>query len=307
MSRRPTYLRVVVWSACPMRCSYCHAEGDPYHGGPPGLTEEDLAACLDAARQAGFRKVKLLGGEPLVRQDLVSQVARLRADGFDGDLSVITSGAVESSLVASLFQAGLDRINVSIHGWTEDAFTRRGNPVSLLPRRKQFLEQVLQWGRPTKLNYVYTGPADLPDLAALVEWAWDKPVVLGVLDNLADDGAGPNTVMDAIQQVTGGWQQEYPAPDPHSLPATRLCFSGQLRVEIKTAHLGELAPWRACGTCAHRSRCREGTFAVRLTHRGDIQLCMQRPDLRFPLLEQARRDPGEAGLALSRWLAEVGA
>jgi hypothetical protein len=56
-----------------------------------------------------------------------------------------------------------------------------------------------------------------------------------------------------------------------------------LRVEVKDRRLGDLAPWAACAACPRRARCREGIFALRLTHDGWLRPCMDRPDLGVPV------------------------
>src|SRR5690349_8152598 len=93
--RFPTYLRVVITTRCPLACSYCHMEGDPaVPGHENGLSTEDWCLLLHAALDSGIRKLKFLGGEPLVRRDLPAIVRSLRARDPTVDLSVITAGAV---------------------------------------------------------------------------------------------------------------------------------------------------------------------------------------------------------------------
>jgi uncharacterized radical SAM superfamily Fe-S cluster-containing enzyme len=69
--RWPTYLRVIVNAVCPLACSFCHREGDPaVEGRERGLGTGEWIEVLTGAVDAGVRKVKLLGGEPLLRTDL---------------------------------------------------------------------------------------------------------------------------------------------------------------------------------------------------------------------------------------------
>ena len=279
----PTYLRVVVTTACPLRCSYCHMEGDQHTGGARGLDQATLVALLRAGAQAGIRKFKFLGGEPLARRDLPEVTAALRAAAPDADISIISSGVGAPGAFEALIEAGLDRINLSIHGWSEAAFAERGGSVRNHKRRRESIERVLALGRPLKLNYVLTAGTER-DLGQLLDWAAAHRVMVSVLDDLNDPDSGPDTVAAALVRLRGPWKGARSSPDPDSLPTTRLDWSDGLLVEVKTSQLGSLAPWRACRLCIARLRCREGIHAVRLTHRGRLQPCMDRPDVALDLV-----------------------
>lgn len=297
----PTYLRVVATTRCPLVCSYCHMEGDPHQEGTAfQLDSQTLEACLAVAIDAGVRKIKFLGGEPLVRKDLAAQVARLRRRAPDADLSVITSGVAAVETVKALFDAGLSRMNLSIHGFGLEAFAQRSRrPAPHHALRAQVIDTLLRLGRPLKLNYVYGGPADEADLAELLRWGADKPVLINVLDDLGNAALGAEPLMAVLKALRGPWQEQWQEPDPDSLATTRLRWGDGLQVEVKTSQLGLVAPFADCERCPARQRCREGIYAVRLTHRGQLQLCMDRPDLSFSLVDALGRGH-EAGVAAWR-------
>lgn len=303
--RRPTYLRVVVTPTCNHRCSYCHMEGDPRREGfARGLPLELLRAALAALAPVGLAKLKFVGGEPLLRPDLPALVSAARATFPAADLSVITAGGVPTSAQDRVFEAGLDRMNLSIHGFGEEAFARRGNPTKLLGLRTRFLEALLGRGRPTKLNYVYSGAEDEGDLRALLAFAGARGALVNVLDDLNTD-LGPWRLIALLEGWLGRADECTQDRDPHSLDTTRLRWRGGPWVEIKSEHLGEHAPWTDCATCAVRRSCREGIFALRLTHDGQVRPCMDRGDLGYPLVaELQRRGVAAASEGLQGWLAE---
>ena len=302
--RRPTYLRVVATPSCNHRCSYCHMEGDPRRKGfEGGLPLEVLRAAFEALAPVGLAKIKFVGGEPLLRRDLPELVSAARSIFPAADLSVITAGGVPTSAQEHAFAAGLDRMNVSIHGFGERAFVRRGNRAGLLHARTRFLEALLRRGRPTKLNYVYSGPEEDDDLRALLAFAADRGVLVNVLDDLNAD-IGPLRLIALLEGWLGRPDECVPDRDPHSLDTTRLRWQAGPWVEIKTEHLGEHAPWRDCATCERRRSCREGIFALRLTHDGHLRPCMDRSDLGYPLVaELERRGVAAASEGLQDWLA----
>ena len=302
--RRPTYLRVVATPSCNHRCSYCHMEGDPRQKGfERGLPLEALRAAFEALAPVGLAKIKFVGGEPLLRRDLPELVSAARVTFPTADLSVITAGGVPTIAQDRVFEAGLDRMNISIHGFGERAFLRRGNKVELLDARTRFLEALLRRGRPTKLNYVYSGPEDDDDLRALLASAAVRDVLVNVLDDLNTD-IGPWRLIALLEGWLGRPDECAPDRDPHSLDTTRLRWRGGPWVEIKTEHLGEHAPWKDCATCERRRICREGIFALRLTHDGHLRPCMDRSDIGYPLVaELQQRGVAAASEGLQDWLA----
>lgn len=286
------YLRVVVTAQCPLACTYCHAEGDRPDG-RPGLPLDELVALLRVAIDQGVRKIKLLGGEPLARRDLPQLIAAVARP--DVDLSVITSGAIPVERLQACFAAGLSRANLSIHGWTREAFAARARAPGRYDTRMDNLAWLLTQGRFLKLNYVWRGPEDDADLAAMLDWCAGKPVVVGLLDELTL-GLGARPLQDALVRLRGPWLAARPEPDPHSLPTLRLSWADGLDVEVKDHRLGDVAPWRACATCPVRAKCGEGVHAVRLTHTGVLRPCMDREDLGVDL-----RGPLRVGAAGQVW------
>lgn len=294
-----SYLRVVATPRCSLACAYCHMEGDPA-AGAGGLPLPLLLDLCGVAVGRGVRKLKLLGGEPLLRRDLPRLVGALRQQAPGLDLSLVTGGAVPSARLDDVFAAGLDRANLSLHGYGAASYRERtqrdGGAWAL---RQRFLEALLAHGRPTKLNYVWRGPGDDEDLAALLEHARAWGVVVGVLDELSL-GLGAVPVAGAVARLRGPPARRWTDADPHSLPATRWAWGDGLVVELKTHRLGDVAPWRACPSCPARSRCGEGIRALRLTHDGRLLPCLDRPDLGVDLARAWRQ--GGADAARAAWV-----
>lgn len=304
--RSVPYLRVVVTARCSLACAYCHAEGDrATDGAAGGLPLDELVPMLRAGVANGVRKLKFLGGEPLLRRDLPAIIAGVRADAPHLDLSLITGGAVDPDRLDACFDAGLDRANLTIHGWSPEAFAARTHRPQGWASRARNLERLLDRKRFLKLNYVWRSPDDDADLAGLLAWAHDRPVVVGLLDDLTR-GLGPRPLLAALVRLRGRWAHARPEPDPASLPTLRLHWSDGLEVEVKDHRLGEIAPWRACAACPARARCGEGIHALRLTHTGRLQPCMDRPDLGADLRAAVRRGgEAEAVAAWSSFLTEA--
>jgi cyclic pyranopterin phosphate synthase len=259
-------------------------EGDPHSEGAFELDADKLVACVAIAYRIGVRKIKLLGGEPLLRRDLESLIQRIRESAPDADLSMITAGLAPPSRVRSVLDAGLDRINLTFHGFEPKAFSERVRSAGAWKRRQDFVTAALATGRPIKCNYVFRGESDLVDLAALLEWAKSTHAVIGLLDELQSD-MGYAGVASALKSLRGEPAQVIEVGDEHSLPTEQWRWNDGLKVELKNHRLGEIAPYEACRTCPVRRRCAEGIFALRLTHTGAIAPCMDRPQLAFSLID----------------------
>jgi GTP 3',8-cyclase len=301
-----SYLRVVVTTRCNHACSYCHAEGDVPRGeGAGGLDLKALQSCLSVALGVGVRKVKLLGGEPLVRPDLCQVVRHVRAAAPSADVSVVTAGVAPAARVDDLLAAGLDRINITFHGFSPEEHGKRIGMAGAHGMREAFVDRILARGRPVKANYVYSDARQDEDLAALLEWAASRRIVVNVLDNLALDGSWRD-VAAVVRRLRGEPARELVEHDPDSLPTLQWQFRDGLRVEIKHEQLGSFTPYDACDRCPARGRCREGILALRLHHDGVIRPCMDHPDLRFPLADVVRREGVDAAaVALCDWIANI--
>ena len=297
----PSYLRVVVNARCSLACTYCHQEGDPATAALDGLPTGVLIEALRVGLRQGVRKLKFLGGEPLLRRDLPEVIAALRAEDDALDISLITGGVAPVPRLAACFDAGLSRANLSIHGWSPAAFAARtGKGDRAWALRQETLAMLRARGRPLKVNFVWRGIADDADLGGLLEAMAGAPVLVSVLDDLSQPQLGPADVHAAAVRLRGAPARRWAEPDPHSLPTLRLAWDDGLQVEIKDHALGDVAPWSACATCPVRARCREGISALRLSHDGLLRPCMDRPDLSLPLrtLLEAH-GPGAAGAAWS--------
>lgn len=117
------YLRLSVTDLCNYRCQYCMPEdGIEKRPHEDILTLEELANAAEAAVRCGVKKIRLTGGEPLVRNGLVDLCRKLRAiDGLE-ELCLTTNGALLPRLAAPLREAGVDRLNISLDTLRPDRF-----------------------------------------------------------------------------------------------------------------------------------------------------------------------------------------
>lgn len=117
------YLRLSVTDLCNYRCRYCMPpEGVVKRNHGDMLSLEELAEIAEAAVRVGVKKIRLTGGEPLVRRGIVELCRRLRAIPRLEELCLTTNGALLPQLAAPLREAGVDRLNISLDTLQPDRF-----------------------------------------------------------------------------------------------------------------------------------------------------------------------------------------
>ena len=128
--RHVTYLRISVTDRCDFRCVYCMAEEMTFVPRKEILTLEEISLVCRAFVELGVNKIRLTGGEPLIRGNIQSLVSNLSQLPDLKELSLTSNGSQLSQLATPLFQAGLSRINISLDTLKPGKFkeiTRTGN------------------------------------------------------------------------------------------------------------------------------------------------------------------------------------
>ncbi len=169
--QRPiNYLRISVTDRCNLRCAYCMpAEGVSLMSHSDILSYEEIYTIVKTAAELGINKVRLTGGEPLVRDGLPELLRMLRGIDTIDDISLTTNGTMLAQYAAELKQAGLQRVNISLDTLKADRFesiTRCGNLEDTLSG----IEAAKSAGlNPVKINVVVMSGInddELPDFAA---------------------------------------------------------------------------------------------------------------------------------------------
>jgi cyclic pyranopterin phosphate synthase len=165
-----TYLRVSVTDRCNFRCTYClPAEGIAWMPRQDVLSFEEIERLVRAFARMGIERIRLTGGEPTVRRDLVQLVRRIAAIDGVRDLSMTTNAHRLAEHAQSLFDAGLRRINVSIDALDPVVFaelTRGGDVHRVLAGIDAAIDAGM---RPVKLNAVVVGGTNDHEVPSMIE------------------------------------------------------------------------------------------------------------------------------------------
>ncbi len=169
--RTITYVRISVTDRCDLRCRYCMAERMQFLPRRDILTLEEIAALADIFIARGVRKIRLTGGEPLVRRgvlELASAIGKRLGSGLD-ELTMTTNATQLEHFASGLHDAGIRRLNVSLDSLRADRFahvTRGGDLAQVL----RGIEAAHDAGLAIKINTVALAGINDDEIADILRW-----------------------------------------------------------------------------------------------------------------------------------------
>jgi len=182
--RTVTYLRVSVTDRCDFRCVYCMAEDMTFLPKRDLLTLEELDRVCTAFVNQGVRKLRITGGEPLVRRDIISLfrgLARHLASGALDELTLTTNGSQLARFAAELADCGVRRVNVSLDTLDPEKFkriTRWGDFAKVMAG----IDAAQAQGLHVKINAVGLKGVNDDEIEALLEWAHGRGMDLTFIE-----------------------------------------------------------------------------------------------------------------------------
>jgi cyclic pyranopterin phosphate synthase len=273
--REITYLRISLTDRCNMRCVYClPATGNHWTPLPDLLSDNQILQIVAQAASLGISKIRLTGGEPLVRPGLVSLVRRIATLPGIQDISLTTNGLLLEKLAAPLALAGLKRVNISLDTLDKDKFKRitRFGDFERVWRGIQAAEHAGL--APLKLNAVIVrglNAGELPALASLtIAHPWHMRFIeimpIGNTQAWGEGFPAADTRYFSLQEMHAALadlhMQPEPAPTGHATART-FRIPGALGTVGFISPLGE----HFCESCNR----------LRLTAEGRLRSCLVVP------------------------------
>jgi len=216
--REITYLRISVTDRCNLRCVYCMpAEGVPLLSHGDILSFEEITGVARTAVELGVFKIRLTGGEPLVRRGVPALVGMLKAIPGVKDLAMSTNGTLLAEFAQELADAGLMRVNISLDTLRPERFaeiTRGGDVKEVLAGIDAAEKAGLL---PIKLNCVVSKSVDEPDAREVAQFGRDRGLEVRFIKKM-DSASGKFSV------VVGGMGGDCPRCN-----RIRLSANGQVR------------------------------------------------------------------------------
>lgn len=277
VGRRITYLRLSVTDRCNLRCAYCMAEDPTFLAKADMLSLEELERLCGAFIRKGVRRIRLTGGEPLVRRGIIGLIERLGdevAAGRLDELTLTTNGILLARHAEALAVSGVRRVNVSLDTLDPAKFaaiTRRGRLAAVL----EGIAAAKAAGLAIKINAVVLAEVNEYEIDDLVSWCGVQGLDLCLIEAMPMGSAASHARYVPLSRVRAHLERQW------TLTATNQRTAGPARyVEIaETGRLvGFITPLSDC-FCSSCNR-------VRVTCTGTLYPCLgqdQAIDLRAPL------------------------
>jgi cyclic pyranopterin phosphate synthase len=176
-------LRISITQRCNNQCAYCHREGEVQLANRSAelMSVEEIVRIAKIAVNLGISRVKLTGGEPLMRQDLLEIVAGIAAVPGLKDLSLTTNGLLLSGMAKKLRECGLRRVNISLPSLNPETYHKLtgGKLEDALAGVKAAIEAGFC---PVKLNMVILKGVNVADVPDMIEYAGRTGIVLQLIE-----------------------------------------------------------------------------------------------------------------------------
>ncbi|AMO77562.1 GTP 3',8-cyclase MoaA [Pseudomonas citronellolis] len=272
--RRITYLRLSVTDRCDFRCTYCMSEDMQFLPRDQVLSLEELYAVADAFIALGVRRIRITGGEPLVRKGLSSLLARLGARPELEDLAITSNGSQLAGRAAELRAAGVRRLNISLDSLRRErfaAFTRSDR----LPQVLAGIESARAAGfERIKLNCVVQKGRNDDEVCELVEYALARGLDISFIEEMplgsisSHDRAQTLCSSDEVRARLAEHWQLTPSLERSGGP------SRYYRVDGLPSRIGFISPHshNFCGDCNRVRVTAEGKLVLCLGHEGALDL-----------------------------------
>jgi len=289
--RKHTYLRISLTERCNLRCTYCMpAEGVDLKPRDHILSFEEIMRLAELLVSRGVTKIRLTGGEPLIRKELVQLVERLRQlDGLQ-ELTITTNGLLLPRKLDDLKKAGVTGFNISLDTLREDRFehiTRRKGLETVLEAIHMTVEAGYD---PVKVNCVVLRGVNEDELVDFVAMTREMPIEMRFIEYMPFDGNAWNTgefmpYRDMVDLITERW------PD----------FEAEGGDELEIAKLWQVPGHR--GKVGFISSMSDhfcaGCNRIRITADGKLKVCL------FGTNEVNLRDMMRAGINDERLLETI--
>ncbi len=278
-------LRVSVTDRCNFRCFYCLPHGEPPIAPKEQmLSYEEIEYVCDIFVELGIEKIRLTGGEPMMRRDIetiISKLAVLKAKGLL-DLALTTNGYFLPDRAQSLKEAGLDRITISLDSLKRDVF-KQMTGVDVLDRVLSGIEAAKQAGlQPIKINAVIVRGHNKDEVADFAAFAREHDVKMRFIEFMPLDSGHEW----AREQVVSGREIRERINDRFPLVPVDAYRGSETSARYRFAdgapgEIGIIAPVTEpfCGACSR----------IRLTADGQIRTCL------FSTIEHSLRDVVRTG------------
>ncbi len=279
-------LRISITQRCNYHCAYCHREGEVQHANRSAelMSVEEIVRIAKVAVGLGISRVKLTGGEPLMRKDLPEIVAGIAALPGLRDLSLTTNGLLLGGMAKKLRESGLRRVNISLPSLKPETYRKLtgGKLEDALAGVKAAIEAGFC---PVKLNMVVLKDVNIQDVPDMIEYAGRNDVVLQLIE------LDPVNVSDKYyaSHHRSLNEQEQMLKEKAVNVEKRPFMHNRLIYHLPDATVEVVKPIENSDFCMHCTR-------MRITSDGKLKPCLMRNDNLTDILTPIRQKASDEKL-----------
>ncbi len=265
-NRPLTYLRLSVTDRCNLRCFYCMPpEGLNWLPKSYLLTFEEIIRLVRLLASLGISKVRITGGEPFVRTDLMKLLYRLSEIPGVNELHLTTNGVLTAPYVPELKKMGIASVNLSLDTLNTERFKAIAHRDEL-KRVLNTLDSLLQHGIPVKINTVVMEGKNTEDIYPMARLTLNYPVSVRFIEEMPFNGTGSHytrltwNYKKILEHLQAAW------PDMKQLPTGPGATATLFKIPGHTGTVGIIAAFSRtfCGTCNR----------IRITAQGMLKTCL---------------------------------
>lgn len=272
--RELNYLRLAVTDRCNLRCFYCMPEeGIQYLPKKELLTFEEIERLVRVLAGMGISKVRLTGGEPFVRTDLMRLIQRLVEIPGIRDIHLTTNGVLTAPLVPELKALGIASVNLSLDTLDRERFrniTRR----DAFDRVMKCFESLLHHEIPFKINTVVMQDRNIEDIVPLAALTREHPIDVRFIEEMPFNGEGTHYPVLAWTHTRILDHLRSQFPDITKVPDPPFATANHYHIPGHKGKIGIIAAFSRtfCGTCNRIRVTAQGTLRTCLYDEGTLDL-----------------------------------
>ncbi|WP_298500770.1 GTP 3',8-cyclase MoaA [uncultured Methanobrevibacter sp.] len=277
-------LRITITNRCNVNCLYCHHDG--MVSSKQEMTADELYTICKIAKNIGVKKIRISGGEPLIRKDIVEIVEKIGSLGFK-DISMTTNGTYLEKYAQGLKDAGLDRVNVSLDTLNRETYEFITKKDYLESAKAGILKAVEVGLYPVKINMVIMKDINQNEVKDMFKFCKENNMVLQLIElieseNCDDDkfSADYHYKLDMIEERLADIADEV---------YERKFMQGRKKYYIDGGEIEVVKPVDNSTFCANCSR-------LRITPDGKIKPCLLRNDNLVELISHIRNGESDERL-----------
>ena len=277
-------LRITLTNRCNVNCLYCHHDG--MVKSKDEMTADEVYTICKVAKKIGVRKIRLSGGEPLLKKDIVETVEKISSLGFK-DISMTTNGILLEKYAQDLKDAGLDRVNVSLDTLNRETFEFITQKDYLEDAKKGILKAVEVGLYPVKINMVIMKDINQDEIDEMFEFCKEHDIVLQLIELIESENCDDDKFSADYHYKLDDIEKEL--ADIADDVREREFMQGRKKYYIDGGEIEVVKPVDNATFCANCSR-------LRITPDGKIKPCLLRNDNLVELISHVRNGASEEEL-----------